>query len=219
MNRIKIVPREGLQKERRFQLSVQLSRLVNAIQANKRHYRRIREKGDPASFRDQIELILYHAAIVFEAVATVTRHSQDLSKLATWSRHADLVKRLQTEANDRQSFTQKYLKRIRNKVSFHYDAAAIESVLSGFLLTEDTSFAESKSGYDRELAFVLADEVLLHYAISPIDERDTDNERWDYFQETLLSVSDGLVELLLLLTIELARDFTVIEEVATENRG
>ena len=214
MNRIRIVPRDGLQRDRRFQLSVQLSRLINAIQANKRHYLRIRNDDDPTSLRDQIELILYHAAIVFEAILTVVKYSRVLSNLEAWSQYAALVSKVQAEANNKASFTQKYLKRIRNKVSFHYDIHAIEEMLSGLALTRDTAFAESKSGYDQELAFTLADEALLRYAISTISERDTDKDKWEYFQETLLEVSDALVELLLRLTVELARDFTTIEESA-----
>jgi len=212
VNRIKIVPREGLKREHRFRLSVQLSRLINAIQANKRHYRRIHEDDDPTTLRDQIELILYHGAIVYEGVTTLAKHGRDLRGLATWSRHNELVRRLQAEVGQKSSFTQKYLKRIRNKVSFHYDMDAIGNVLTGLQLTKNTSFAESKSKHDRDLAFVLADEALVHFVISPIDERDTDEAKWDYFQEKLLDVSDALVELLLRLTVELARDFTVIEE-------
>jgi hypothetical protein len=96
--------------------------------------------------------------------------------------------------------------------SFHYDMDAIGNVLTGLKLTTDTSFAESKSKHDRDIAFVLADEALVHFVISPIDEQETDKTKWDYFQEKLLDVSADLVELLLRLTVELARDFTVIEE-------
>ncbi len=212
MNRIKLVPRKGLEKERRFQLAVQLSRLINTIQANKRQYLRIPEDDDPTTLRDQIELILYHGAIVFEAIMTVARYAADLCTLAAWSSNSDLVKRVQMEGNEKNSFTQKYLKPIRNKVVFHYDIEAVEAVLSGFQLSKDASFGEAKIKRDRDIAFVLADEIVLHFAISVIKERTTDNDRWDYFQETLLRVSDDLVKLLLLLTVELAYDFTKIEE-------
>lgn len=118
---------------------------------------------------------------MYEGVRTFAKYRRDLRGLATWSRHSELVKRSQTEAGEKTSFMQKYLKRIRNKVSFHYDMDAVENALSGFQLTQNTSFAESKSKRDRDLAFVLADEVLVHYVISRIDERDTDEGRWDYF--------------------------------------
>ncbi len=212
MSRIMLVPIVGLQDDLRFQQSVQLSRLLNAIQANKRHYLRIRSDDDPVALRDQIERILYHAAIVYEAILTVARHSRILSKLETWSQYPGLVKRIQREANNGTSFTQKYLKRIRNKVIFHYDLPAVAHVLSGLTLTQDTAFAESKSGLDQDLAFTLADEALLRYALSPISEADNDKGRWEYFQETLLDVSDALVEFLLRATVELAQGFTKIEE-------
>ena len=149
---------------------------------------------------------------MYEGVITLAKYGRVLRELTTWSHHGELVNRLQAEAGDKESFTQKYLKRIRNKVSFHYDMNAVENVLSGFQFTQNTSFAESESKLDRDLAFVLADEVLVHYVISPIEERDTDEGKWDYFQEMLLEVSDDLVELLLRVTVELAHDFTKIEE-------
>ena len=191
---------------------MQLSRLINAIQANKRHYLRIREDQDLTVLRDQIELILFHGAIVFEAITTVGTYGRDLSALGAWSSHSDLVKRVQIEANQNTSFTQKYLKPIRNKVVFHYDIDAVEAVLSGFQLLDDASFGEAKTKRDRDIAFVLADEILLHFVIDPIEERKTENDRWDFFQERLLEISDDLVELLLWLTIELAQGFTEMEE-------
>lgn len=212
MNRIKVVNRKGLENERNFKLAVQLSRIVNTIQSNKRQYLRITDDSDPASLRDRMELILYHAAIIFEAIMTFMKYSKDLARLSTWSSKAEMVKRIQNEANDKDSFTQKYLRPIRNRAIFHYEIEAIDPVLSGYKIKEEAAFAESKTQRDIDIAFILADEILLNFVIGRINEKNPDQEKWAYFQEKLLEISFSLVELLELLTVELARSFTVIDK-------
>ena len=120
---------DELKSNRSFKIAVQLSRLSNLVRANQRQYLRVPNDKDPANMRDRLELIFYHGAIVYEAIKTLLQYGNDLKSLDTWYEEKESVQRLQKEWNDNKSFTNKYLKIVRNKLLFHYDIAAIESVI------------------------------------------------------------------------------------------
>ena len=203
---------EELKSDRRFKIAVQLSRLLNTLRANQRQYLRVPDDGDPANKRDRFELILYHGAIVYEAMKTITSYGADLSQTATWRELQDTVQSLQEETNNPNSFTQKYLKLIRNKILFHYDVAAIEGALQGYPLSSDQVFAEATSESILNLSFVLADEFILNYLMQRIKEKSSANEKWAFFEERLFEISENLCSVLYGCFIDLIKGFAYIEE-------
>ncbi len=201
-----------LKNKRSFKLAVQFSRLLNIIRANQRQYLRIENNNDPANIRDRIELILYHGAIIYESIKNILGYSKDLNKLEVWSEHETKVKRIQNEYNNKASFTIRYLKPIRNKILFHYEIGIIENMLENYQIPENVTFAESKSEKSIDLAFVLADELLLNYIVQYITEQESEADKWGYFEDQLLKISKDLSDLLYDFILELLGDYIYIEE-------
>ena len=179
MDRIRIACNniDKLKKQRDFKLAVQLSRLLNVIRAKQRQYLRINNDDDPANVRDRLELILYHGAIIFEPVKTILCYSKQLKRLNSWINNIVAVQRIQREFNNNNSFTQKYLKPIRNEILFHYDIDIIGRILEDYPLAQNAIFAEAKSERTLDLAFVLADELLINLVIQNIEEEITESEK------------------------------------------
>lgn len=204
---------DELKTNRSFKIAIQLSRLSNLIRANQRQYLRIPNDKDPANMRDRFELILYHGAIVYEAIKTLLRYSKDLKNLPTWCQESETVKRLYKEWNNNKSFTNKYLKTVRNKLLFHYDIAAIERVVSEYRFdSEEIIFAEASSDSKIRLAFMLADQIILHYLMEQIDDNVDYDNRWGYFEERLLGISEDLSNVIEGCTIDLIKDYAYIQE-------
>lgn len=203
---------DELKEQPDFKLAVQLSRLLNVIRANQRQYLRINNDDDPANVRDRLELILYHGAIIFESVKTLLCYSKQLKRLNSWINNIVEVQKIQREFNNNQSFTQKYLKPIRNEILFHYDIDIIGRILEDYPLAQNAIFAEAKSERALDLAFVLADELLINLVIQNIEEESTESEKWGYFEEKLLDISNDLSNLLYDFVIELLGEHLYIEE-------
>lgn len=203
---------EVLKNDERFAIALQLSRFVNVLRANQRHYLRIVEEHDPASMRDKIELILHHGAIVFEAEKTMLDYGGELERTPTWSSKAAAVNLIKAEFGDQMSFTHRYLKFCRNKLAFHYDDAVLKRTLRDFPLKDHPVFAQALSEREMDLAFVLVDEILLESLLSRMNERSTEKEKWAYFQDELLRISDNLAGLLGDFILDLAgRNLALVE--------
>lgn len=203
---------EKLKSDRGLKIAVQLSRLLNTLRANQRQYLRVPNDRDPANKRDRFELILYHGAIVYEAMKTINSYGADLSQTATWGELQDPVHSLQEETNNPNSFTQKYLKLIRNKLLFHYDIAAIDGALQDYPLSSDLVFAEAASESILNLSFVLADKFVLNYLVQRIEEKSSATERWAFFEERLFEISESLCSVLYGCIIGLIKGLAYIEE-------
>ena len=201
-----------LKKQHRFKLAVQLSRLLNVIRSSQRHYLRIENNADPANTRDRLELILYHGAIVFEAVKSVLEHSRELMALPTWSQEAEKVHRIQHEHNDQNSFTRRYLSIVRNRILFHYDSSVIEEVLDAYPLSDGAVFAAASSESTMDLAFLLADELLINYLVRRIEEPVPDADKWGLFEDSLISISNDLADVLYGFVLDLLQDCIYIDE-------
>lgn len=168
MKKIKINEKALIGKENQLILSTQLSRIINVIQANNRQYLRIIRNGNSLTIRDQIELILYHAAIIFEGIEAIKKEKSILFKLKCCLNNPELVKNIKNEIKPT-SFTQTCLKKIRNKLLFHYDRDIIDESTITSIIQKEEYFAESESGCDSELVFILADNILLSYIFTLIN--------------------------------------------------
>jgi hypothetical protein len=203
---------DKLRKQSNFKLAVQLSRMQNTILASQRQYLRIDVDNDPANKRDRFELLLYHSAVIFESIKTLLSYSSQLKKLDSWKIQNIAVQKIQQEFNNDKSFTQKYLEPIRNKILFHYDTGVIEEILRNYTLTEKTIFAEAKSEMTFDLVFTLTDELLINFLMQSIEEKNTESEKWRYFLEKLLEISNILSGLLYDFIIELLGEHLSIEK-------
>ena len=132
--------------------------------------------------------------------------------LDSWKIQNIAVQKIQQEFNNDKSFTQKYLEPIRNKILFHYDTGVIEEILRNYTLTEKTIFAEAKSEMTFDLVFTLTDELLINFLMQSIEEKNTESEKWRYFLEKLLEISNILSGLLYDFIIELLGEHLSIEK-------
>jgi hypothetical protein len=145
-------------------------------------------------------------------VKTLLCYSKELKRLNSWINNTVAVQRIQREFNNKNSFTQKYLKPIRNEILFHYDIKIIGKILEDYPLAKNAIFAEAKTDRTIDLAFVLSDELIINLVIQNIEEESTESEKWSYFQDKLLEISNDLSNLLDDIVIELLGEHLYIEE-------
>jgi hypothetical protein len=195
----------------RFKLAIQLSRLLNVIRSNQRSYLRIEDNADPANRRDRLELVLYQGAILYETIITLFKHSRELKSLNTWLQEADRLRRIQNEHNNKNSFTNRYLKIVRNEILFHYDFSAIDKISDFYPLVDNIEFASSSTEKMIDLAFILSDEILINYLIDKIDEPILSENKWAFFEENLLNIAEDISELLYGLIINILSDYISID--------
>jgi hypothetical protein len=98
------------------------------------------------------------------------------------------------------------LRRIRNKLIFHYDTDIIKDTLKRFPIPEKTIFAYSKDTKVINVAFTLIDEILIDYLVKLHNPNIPGLESLARFQEKLLELSHDVMYVLQDVIIELLNE-------------
>ncbi|MHA1348073.1 MAG: hypothetical protein ACTSO3_16850 [Candidatus Heimdallarchaeaceae archaeon] len=210
-----ILPKENFERIFESELLapvIQLSRTINAIRANQRMYRRIDANVDFHNKKDRIEIILFHAALVWEGLKQFSIYRSLFKKLKTWNKQLEDIRELQKEINNKNSFTNLIIKRIRNKVVFHFDPKIIKDIADKFQPNTEIIFMSSKSGTKLDSVFNLADDFVLNFILKiiPIDE--TEIKKFDWFEDNLLRVSELLCDIFENLLLDLLKPYILWRE-------
>jgi len=193
---------EDLKADDNFITAIQLARIVNSLRSNLRSYTNVSNKDELLDTKDRIDLLLIHAALLFEAIQEFSRFRRKLNRFSTWNDRKADIERFNNEISDNNSFTNTILKRIRNKVFFHFDRDVLSDTLQLFNFSDEVTFALGKSTKRGEVTYSLIDDLILTYLVNIANRETPPIKEYDRIEQEILSLSDILCSVFDLFTKE-----------------
>jgi len=201
--RLKKINPTAVKTDDNFILGLELVRLYNTLIASQRSCLRIRNNRNPADQRDRLEQMLYYGAIAFECANTLCKLKARLENLESWNKAIPEVDSTKNQISDPHSFTRTVLKRIRNKVIFHYDESVLREIIRDYPIKTGTVLGKAQTRKSKDLAFVLIDEMVLSYILKKYKPEEKEIAAYESFQEELLEVSNSLIRTLFHLSTDI----------------
>lgn len=206
-----------IENEKRFLNAIQLGRIVGAIRYNKAIYAIISQNKE-VSTSQLLYLVLNHAALLYEAITKFCSTKSDFENLEIYKRISDAIEKILAEAKEPNSFTNKVLKKIRNKVAFHFDEDVIKIILTKII---EGSLKEKKevvliagiSELVKDTTYLLADNVNINYVLGLIQgEKKSEKEKFIILSENLLNLSGSFCDVLDQLIPDLIMEYCELKE-------
>jgi hypothetical protein len=82
--------------------------------------------------KDRIDLLLVHGSMLYEAIHEISKIGKRLTKMKLGKSDLENINIFKRELGNKSSFTNNVLKRIRNKIFFHFDRDIIADGLKKF---------------------------------------------------------------------------------------
>ena len=206
--------------EKIIEIGFHLTRIANSINSNHRNYLRVLKYENiknPIIIRDLNEIILNHASIIYESLQSLKFSNKYLNTLTTWKNNNNTIKYLLKELSRGNSFTNKYVKIIRNKLQFHFYNIFETNELKSIYDANNKYFVIFDSNLKYQDSFVLTDEIIYNYLVNKITEYSTKEEKWNYFQNILFELSDKLYNLFYDLILEIFYNNLTRENISEPN--
>lgn len=206
-----------IQDDKNFISSVQLGRILGAIQYNKIIYTKIME-NENANASIQLNLLLNHAAVLFEGIKEFHSSKSDFEDLNFYKKNLDKIGLILSEVEDENSFYNKVLKKIRNRIVFHFDRGVIREVLSEFIddsvrENKDLILIQGETELVKDTAYLLSDNMNINYVLKSINGEDLSSEdKFKTLSGTLLNLSELFCDILASLIPDLIEDYCEFED-------
>ena len=207
----------SIKNDKRFINAIQLGRILGAIRYNKILHAEI-SKDKEANTSLQLHLLLNHAALVYEGITTFKKTKSNFENLDYYKKNLDKVEIILDEAKNKKSFTNKVLKKIRNKIAFHFDEDVTKEILGRIVddsLKErtDVVLISGKSERIKDITYLLADNVNINYVLILINGKGiSEREKFKILSKNLLELSGLFCETLDVLIPDLIEDYCVLKE-------
>ncbi len=207
----------SIKNDKRFINAIQLGRILGAIRYNKILHAVI-SKDKEANTSLQLHLLLNHAALVYEGITTFKRTKSNFENLDYYKKNLDKIKIILDEAKNKKSFTNKVLKKIRDKIAFHFDEDVTKEILGRIVddsLKErtDVVLISGKSERIKDITYLLADNVNINYVLILINGKGiSEREKFKILSKNLLELSGLFCEILDVLIPDLIEDYCVLKE-------
>jgi hypothetical protein len=189
-----------------FIASVQLARFINTIRSAQRNYLRIPDDGRLPNTKDRIEQQYIYASIIYEILQSLPDLSAPLKNLQAWKNNP-IRKELNRQKDDKDSYYNKVLEPLRNKVVFHFDKRAVSEAVDRILMKEKIDLATSDTKINRDMIFNLVDDLVLNYIVSRDDREMEDIEKYDALFKYVLDISDKVVQLATECILEIWKEY------------
>jgi hypothetical protein len=141
--------------------------------------------------RDRLEIVQYYGAVLYESIKTMYQMKGQLEQLNEYKNHINDINYLfDKEFNDPHSFTTTILKKIRNKLTFHFDEDVIrEAILNIDSSDKEVTIIEGDSERNFDVNYPIIPTLYFNYLISYVkgDSSDEDKLRYIYDQMNLIA--------------------------------
>jgi hypothetical protein len=172
-------------------LGLQLSGLFNALNANLKIIKRAKRRKVSRRI-DQLERVLYHAAITSECLKTLDSSQERLNALSSWRSEDPRIAAVRSQLDDPASFWKTILKMIRDKLVYHYDDTVIRNIITDYPLQDGILFGESATASGIDLRFSLLDQMMVHYIMKRVAQANANQVDMDILDE-LATLSNNLL--------------------------
>jgi len=207
----------SIKHDEKFINSIQLGRILGAISYNKVAHAMI-SKDEEANTSLQLYLLLNRAALLYEGITKFSKTKSNFENLNYYKNNLSQIKKILNEAIDLDSFTNKVLKKIRNKIAFHFDEEVIREVLGEFVddnLKEkkEVILVSGKSELVKDTTYLLADNMNINYVLKSINGKKISyEEKFKMFSKKLFELSGLFCEILDELIPDLIKDYCEFKE-------
>lgn len=206
----------NIKNEDKFVNAIQLGRILGAIRYNNILYAEI-SRAEEVNTSLQLYLLLNHAALVYEGIKKFNNNKSDFENLDHYKENLNNIKIILYEANDSNSFTNKVLVRIRNKIAFHFDKGVIKEVIEQFVddsLKENNELVliSGKSELVKDTTYLLADNMNINYILKAIQEKEKSEEKFKILCKKLVELSGLFCDILEQLIPDLIGDYCELKE-------
>lgn len=206
-----------IKDEENFIDSIQLGRILGAIQYNKIIHAKIIE-DEEISTSIQLYLLLNHAALLYEGIKKFNKIKPNFESLNYYKENIDNIEIILNEAIDKNSFTNKVLKKVRNKIAFHFDKKVIKEVLAKFVSDslkekKDVVLISGKTKLVKDTAYLLADNMNINYVLKSINSENLSNEdKFKILSKKIVYLSGLFCEILASIIPDLIEDYCELKE-------
>ncbi len=207
----------SIKNENKFINAIQLGRIVGAIRYNKILHAEIC-KDNEVNTSLQLYLLLNQAALVFEGIKNFNKTKSDFEELHYYKSNRDKIDVILSEFNDSDSFSNKVLKKNRNKIAFHFDREVTEEVLEKFVdhslrENKDVVLISGKSELVKDTTYLLADNMNINYVLESINEKElSEREKFRIFCTKLLELSGLFCDIIDELIPDLIKEYCEVKE-------
>ena len=151
-----------LREDERFLGLLTLARFINALRYFQKSAIGAKGTNDLVAARSVLNSFWYGSSVLYEGFLLVEKLRKVFKDVESFKSGFGTFLR----DHQVQSFRKTVLKRMRNKFGFHFDAGVVKESLKNFELAE-YKFASGVGNASGEMCFVLADEIVLNYLLSP----------------------------------------------------
>ncbi|MGB7295707.1 MAG: hypothetical protein WBC70_08975 [Candidatus Aminicenantales bacterium] len=203
-----------LKTEPRFLESIQLCRILSAIQYNKVIYALLSERGD-FDTNLQLNLVINHAAVLYEGIKKFNTLGESLKYLESYKKNIEKIEKLADRDN---SFINEILHNIRRKVAFHFDKQVITHELAEFIddcirENEDMIFLAGNTEQVKDMRFLLADSLNLRFIVGLVKGEDLSYvDKFKILAKKLTELSGLFCDILEEIIPEMAADYCELVE-------
>ena len=205
---------QSLKDDEEFLESIQLCRILSAIQYNNVIYAMLSENEEFDTFL-QLHLVIYHASLLYEGIKKFISMKPKLESLESFKESDKIIEEYFSENN---AFYKDVLYQIRRKVAFHFDKHVIVRTLEKFITesnkeNQEVVFIEGKTDLVKDMKFNLADNLNLNYIVGLIKgENLSYEEKFKALAQDLIKQSNLFCDILHEIIPELIKDYCELIE-------
>jgi len=147
--------------------------------------------------RDRLEIVQYYGAVLYESINTIHQMRGQLEQLNEYKNHINDISYLLDEWSNHDSFTQTILKKIRDKLTFHFDKDVFqEAILDMDLPDEEFVLFEGDSEVIADLNCSAIPTLYWNYLISPDKGNSSDEEKVRDINNQMRKIFEKLKEVI-----------------------
>jgi len=190
-----------IKNEKRFIDSVQLGRILGALRYNKIIQAKISEEKETNSSLG-LYLFLNQAALLSEGIRKFDASKSSFDKLPFYKKHSAKINEILREAKDPNSFTNTVLKKVRDKIAFHFDEIVIKEIIEDFVddcikEKREIVLISGKSKSINDMTYIFADNMNINYVLRSMkEEGKSDEDKFKILCERILSLSEQFCKIL-----------------------
>lgn len=183
---------DELKSSEDFIIAIQLSRIVNSLRSNFRSYLNVSNNDRLIDTKDRIDLMLIHASMLYEAIHEFSKIGNRLTKMKLDKSSLEDIGMFKREIGNKSSFTNTALKRIRNKIFFHFDRDIIAGGLKKFDFGASPTFAVGTSKKRKDVIYSFVDDLIVSDLVNISSEKEASSIEYGKIEKKIIDLSDRL---------------------------
>ena len=208
----------SIKNNQEFITAIQLSRILSASRYNSIISNKIIDENN---FFSNIYLNLFYnrAALIYQGIKEFKKLKPKLENLETYRKYADKIEKLLKDKNDRNSFLNDVLGRVRNKITFHFDEDVIKKIFGIYVddsIREhrEIVFLAGKTRRIKDMNYVLAGDMNINYILKFVKDKTlNETDKLESIYKELGKLSDSFGKIIENMMLELIKNICEVKKI------